>query len=791
MELKLRHLFVFLILLVWNGAASAQDYSKSANTWYFGDKAGLDFNFSPPQVITNSTFSSLEGIATISDENGDLLFYSDGHTVWDRSHTPMPAGDKSLSGHWSSSQSALITPNLFDKNKYYVFTLDELGRNEGFSYSIVDLSLEGNGNANLVLGDVVVQERNINLVNPVSEKVTAILKENQQEYWVVCQSWDTNEFYAFEVTCEGINETPVISAIGNIHTGGPSNINAVGYMKASPQGDKIAIVNRTNNSIDLFDFDKSTGEFSNEIIIESTDDILYGLEFTIDNEFLFFGSRSRMTRYALNSGETLNLGLDDLDFISAANNFKAIQRGPDGEIYLSVLNKPYLSMIDDPSGVNPSIVSKSIFLDPLMEGITTNYGLPNIFYHFDRCTTSMGSEVLYACEGFSVTYHGEEYFPGNTYEVSIPLENCCDSIVNLSVDFIEPYYSTLDFVNCSDTLFIFDGNQIEAGSSMAIVYAAENGCDSTVLVTVNERYFEELIFEVCEEELIPFGNVDYPIGTDTLFYFIDTNGCDSVLQLSVLQASTIQYNDVTTITKPACFNDDNGRIDLSNNIPLTEEYEFSLDGINYQSDPVFENLAAGDYQVFVKDKNDCFIEELVVVEEIPELFLSIPDLDLACNQDSLLIKVDVLNGNEDLLVWQWSTGSNTQSIFIDDVGTYAFQAQSQCQEFNESIAIEREVDDQIIQYYVPNAFSPNGDGINDCFQLFVNEEMTIQKFDLHIYDRWGNEVFNTDDPMDCWNGSFKGKRLQNSIFVYQLDLDLYSCKTNYTFQESGALNLTN
>jgi gliding motility-associated-like protein len=67
---------------------------------------------------------------------------------------------------------------------------------------------------------------------------------------------------------------------------------------------------------------------------------------------------------------------------------------------------------------------------------------------------------------------------------------------------------------------------------------------------------------------------------------------------------------------------------------------------------------------------------------------------------------------------------------------------------------------------IPNAFSPNGDGRNDCFSVrFLGH---ISNLKLSVYDRWGNRVFYTTNPSQCWDGSYKGKQLQSDVFVYQL-----------------------
>ena len=72
--------------------------------------------------------------------------------------------------------------------------------------------------------------------------------------------------------------------------------------------------------------------------------------------------------------------------------------------------------------------------------------------------------------------------------------------------------------------------------------------------------------------------------------------------------------------------------------------------------------------------------------------------------------------------------------------------------------------------FVPNAFTPNGDEINDRFTLKHSDVCNIQEFDLKIFDRWGRMVFETktSDPNRAWDGTFEGKELQQGVYIWNL-----------------------
>ncbi len=97
---------LLLLLLVSTSAWSQKEF----NVWYFGYRAGIDFNSGSPVALTNGQMSTYEGVASILDPlTGAFLFCTDGVSVWDRNQRVMPNGT-GLLGSNSSTQSALIVP---------------------------------------------------------------------------------------------------------------------------------------------------------------------------------------------------------------------------------------------------------------------------------------------------------------------------------------------------------------------------------------------------------------------------------------------------------------------------------------------------------------------------------------------------------------------------------------------------------------------------------------------------------------------------------------------------------
>lgn len=340
-----RRLLPVLLFLLIPTVLVAQ---RQNNVWYFGWNAGLDFNGSRPISIGGSSMGSLEGCASVSNRRtGQLLFYTNGATVWNRLHVPMPANHK-LAGDPSSTQSALIVPMPGDSLRYYIFTTDskERGLNTGLSYSIVDMARDGG------LGDVMLA--NARLLAPVTEKVTAIARPDGDGYWILTHGWRNNNFYAFALTEDGLGES-VVSSVGMIHQP-PSDDNSVGYLKASPDGRRIACAIRDMMTVEIFDFDPNTGRVSAPISIQSPINGCqsYGIAFSPDNNLLYVAEYyGGIYQYDLRSGNagTITASRYMLWPLNGTANLGALQLAPDGRIYCSIYGQKFLSIIANPNGV--------------------------------------------------------------------------------------------------------------------------------------------------------------------------------------------------------------------------------------------------------------------------------------------------------------------------------------------------------------------------------------------------------------------------------------------------------
>ena len=163
----------------------------------------------------------------------------------------------------------------------------------------------------------------------------------------------------------------------------------------------------------------------------------------------------------------------------------------------------------------------------------------------------------------------------------------------------------------------------------------------------------------------------------------------------------------------------------------------------------------------------------------------IPLLDVELGRDSFLCFNDIpLVASSPFSEFEWSNGSRDSIVFADQTGEYSVRVFNQCEEILDTITI---FECERCDLFVPNAFSPNFDGINDEFKTFTGCELTA--FELKLFDRWGNLIFATTDPNEGWDGTFNGKRVTNDVFVWYADYTVVENLIPRTILRTGDVSI--
>jgi gliding motility-associated-like protein len=396
-------LLFFVLLCLFQNSYGQQ---REANVWYFGRYLGLDFNSGAPIALNDGQLNTTEGVATISNSNGSLLFYTDGITIWNKLHQVMPNGSN-LFGHPSSTQSAVIVPKPGDPTRYFVFTVDQVGGPKGLCYSVVNMASDA--------GKGDVELKNVPLVTNVTEKVTAVRHCNNRDIWVLTHGTVSDTYYAFLVSAAGVNPVPVISHTGATLPGivPPSSIDSstLGYLKASPDGKRIAAAHWTVNA-DVSDFNNATGVVSNTISLFQPGDphyLVYGIEFSPDNKLLyatvFYTDANAQKKNALFqydvSLSTVPSVIASKQLISQSADpiqvYAALQIAPDNKMYMAKNIYKHIACINNPNvyGTGCNYVSNAVQWTGANQ--ESSFGLPTFiqsyFYPVDSFGYSTGCDL--------------------------------------------------------------------------------------------------------------------------------------------------------------------------------------------------------------------------------------------------------------------------------------------------------------------------------------------------------------------------------------------------------------
>ncbi|MES2487062.1 MAG: PKD domain-containing protein, partial [Bacteroidota bacterium] len=351
----------YLILLVCLMGCTAFAQNQS-NIWYFGNKAGLDFNGPSPVALLDGALSTNEGIACISDENGNLLFYTNGVDVLDKTHNIMPNGF-GLMGSIGSSQSGIIVPKPLNLQIYYIFTVAEDGAEAGLRYSEVDMSLN-NGLGNVTAKNVPVQAQ-------TTEQITAVLHNNGDDVWVISHDVGTNTFFSTRVTPNGVNPVSVVSSAGQVINAG---LDSVGCMKASPDGKKLAMGNCVSGS-QVFDFDTATGLVSNALLLPGRV-YDYGVEFSPLSRLVYISNSDTAEIFQYNL-DAADIAASELEITGNPDIYiygGALQLAKDGKIYYTCTAETTLSVITSPDVIGNGCGFSADAIS--LGGRNAAYGLP-------------------------------------------------------------------------------------------------------------------------------------------------------------------------------------------------------------------------------------------------------------------------------------------------------------------------------------------------------------------------------------------------------------------------------
>ncbi len=656
MKIVIKYLILLIGLILWIAPLHAQ---KEGAIWYFGYGAGLDFTSHYPKPLTDGKLKTREGVATISDKDGNLLLYTDGTTIWNKLHQVMNNGS-GLYGNVTSTQSSMVVPKPGSNSVFYVFTVDEVGDvdnpGHGLNYSVVDMTRSGG------LGSVVEKNKDLSAggTRLFTEKITAVLHNNKEDYWIIAHGWgaDDNRFFVYKITKMGVDfVSSQIAGIRhqNISPNDMFNRGAVGYLKSSPKGDYLALAVESLRLFEIFKFDNQTGEISflanlpagNEERPNEPLYAAYGVEFSPTSNYFYGSTREggMLYRWDLSQNSEINIRRSLEVIYKSTSNILcgALQLAFNGKIYITFSGQQFLGVINSPTqdDCNFKYQGASLIDNTIGEGGHGYYGLPTFlpdffkaaeFYYENSCvndttlfylstTFGLGSAPVWTIMDEAGNKIGQANTNTNTmegtyqftnsgnYQVRLDVHQNGGDIVQTQIIVIHP----LPELNFPDTTNLCEGSSVDLDAGDGAFYHWGDN------VNLLER------FRTISREGIYSVSVTH------------NNGCTNADTTLVVSQPLPSINSIQ-ITEAAC-GYQNGSVAIFTNDDLASLI-FNWKDFPDSSSNTLSQLGGGIYEVdIISRETGCLLNKKITISEkdAPPVTIEASNNDTLCPGEEITL----------------------------------------------------------------------------------------------------------------------------------------------------------
>lgn len=713
-----------LMSLMFLIALSSSVLGQSPKTWFFGNKAGIYFG-NTITTLNNNSISTPEGCGVLDGASNNVSLYCNGDQLWDGNGSIVP-GCSNLDGSMNSSQSSIIySPKNSDS--VYVFVTDQYNGSKGLSYS----TLSGVGPFNVI-------STNTPLLTDATEKITLTRHCDYKSQWLITHQWNTNAFYAYLIGDASFDPDPVVSNIGSIHNG--NNINKKGCMKVSIDGDKIALVKMFDGILELFKFDNIHGEVSDPILISGIPDA-YGVEFDKQGDIVYVSTASgQILQYSLLNWNYNDINSSKVVISNQPELLGSLQIGPDYKIYVSRDNALHLGRIESPYliGLGCSYNTTAIYL----AGNRCEAGLPQIFftrnnYDFQGGKVCLGDTSFFELMGDTTRIDSAKWYFGD------------DPILDSAMGFTSNYLFTRKDVfeikciiyHCDTTDTLVNYQEI-LGPPHAYLGPDTSYCISDLL-----DLYPGLAEDYLWDDSSTFDTRS--IITPGTYWVRITNQCG-------VDSDTVEIKDIFPL--PIVILPDDTSICFGDSIIIDSGSDSNISIWQGTDTTRFYTLKqGGNYSLTVIDANSCMASDDINLDIIYP-----PKIDLGSDTTICIGKELIFNGSTQGH-YLWQDGSNSSSMVVQEAGIYYVKVENECGEDTDTCEVIYTECNQII--WVPNAFTPNNDNKNEVFLPFIDN---VDLYNLVIFNRWGEFIFESNSINYGWNGIYKGKNATEGVYTWRI-----------------------
>jgi gliding motility-associated-like protein len=401
------------------------------------------------------------------------------------------------------------------------------------------------------------------------------------------------------------------------------------------------------------------------------------------------------------------------------------------------------------SALSPIVVT----VNPLPTATASNTG--------PYCTS--GTITLDATGGTSYSWSGPNGYTGNvasptpfsaatygggTYSVTVTDANGCSATASTPVVVNSTLTTPISQSVCSGQSITFNGQTLSTAGIYSDTLTSITGCDSIVMLTLTVIPVNSSVINqsICAGNSYSFNG--RTLTTPGNYYDTLTNagGCDSIVTL-ILQVNVILMTNLTqTICEGSSINFNGQNITAAGLYTDTLTGSAGCDSVVYLT----LNVTPKPVATFATEPGDS-VEYGTKVSVINTSLNTNSEQWLLNNQSTTLLSGNILPIS--------ATGQYCISLIVGDTAGCIDTSAQQC--INIYISP--------VPFYMPNAFTPNGDGVNDLIEVYGNQNEFIY-LSIKIYDRWGEKVFESTDAGFKWDGTYRGTPLPPGVYVYLLNI---------------------
>ncbi|HXS36033.1 MAG TPA: gliding motility-associated C-terminal domain-containing protein [Flavipsychrobacter sp.] len=701
---------------------------KENSIWPCIMDSALDFTSGSPvkiksgiQVYWCTGTTDMVSYASVCDPGGNMLFYTDGDSIWNKNNQVMPNGfiQSATSG---SSQGLLIVPVLSNPNQYYLFSFE--GPLEYvLSYTIIDLTLDHG------LGDVVPGKRNIPLDSGLTDAIVAT-PGNNCDIWLISHDVSDTLFKSYHITTDGLDTAVVQSRVGSF-------AGFYGFLftnfAVSPNRQKLAFAGwgLNGSNVSLLDFNAATGEITNPLVLDSFGfftSFAYGVCFSPDNSKLYT-TISDTNNYDFPGGWSepcighiwqYDVSLSSASAIASSGIeipqqyyywwgtmiSPPLRLGPDGKIYL-----PADDAYTPPEAeLNDTIPYIGCINYPNLSGSACNFQC-----HAIMVSSPPSALLSSTCAAYTISSTGDTsfYIPGSEL---LPYA--------LGADYVKPLLGDSAYIRTDTTVCLPLKDSITLHAPPGYFhYTWNDGSTDTVRKVLTPGTYFVHAQTYCHIRVDTFVikgvDVHFSLGDDTTF-------CNAPFPYTL-------------------------------HVPVRNAAYSWQDG---SKDSIYTVTQSGVYAVVVTNGN-CHASDSVRIT-----FINAPqhlgnDTVLCSGQPiQLRLQANVPAGG----IVEWSNGTFDSSLWVQDTGSYWIRVTDGPCRFGDTINISMQICD--CMFNMPSAFSPNNDGKNDLFRPIIQPDCPVTDYLFTIYNRWGQMVWMSRDPKQGWNGTFNGVPQELGTYEY-------------------------